>query len=193
MSLGRRRFASLALPVLAAPALASCGGSPEPTLYTLQMKAGPVLPKGPAIVQLRDIGLARYLDRREIVRSSADYKLGVMANDWWGESFSAMLSRIIVMGLSQRLPTSTVYAEGGAITADANAVLAVNIQRLDLDQSGNLELLAQAAAEFNRPRRTANRAFRIVKTPPSANVPGQVAATSDAVGELTDGLASLLQ
>src|SRR5690349_449248 len=173
-SITRRRFASLALPALAAPALISCGGSPDPALYTLQMKDGPVLPKGPAIVQLRDIGLARYLDRREIVRSSADYKLGVMANDWWGESLGAMLSRIIVLGLSQRLPTSTVYAEGGAITADPNAVLAVNIQRMDLDQSGSLELLAQAAVEFNRPRRSTNRSFRIVRTPPSANVAGQV-------------------
>jgi uncharacterized lipoprotein YmbA len=162
-------------------------------LYTLKMIPGSEYPKGPPVIQLRDIGLARYLDRREIVRSSADYKLGVMANDWWGEPLGAMLSRVIVLGLSQRLPQSSVYPEGGAISADPNAVVAVNIQRLDLDQSGNLELMAQAAVEFNRPRRSANRSFRIVKTPPTANVPGQVAAISDAVGELTDGLANLLQ
>jgi len=189
MSIGRRRLACLALPAL----LAACSSSPDPGLYTLQMKPGPVLPKGPSVVQLRDIGLARYLDRREIVRSSADYKLGVMANDWWGEPLGAMLSRVIVLGLSQRLPSSSIYPEGGAISADPYAVLAVNIQRLDLDQSGNLELIAQTAVEFNRPRRTASRSFRIVKTPPTPNVAGQVAATSEAVGELTDGLASLLQ
>ena len=189
MSLGRRTLACL----LPAGLLAACSSSPEPALYTLQTKPGPVLPKGPAVVQLRDIGLARYLDRREIVRSAADYKLGVMANDWWGEPLAAMLSRIIVLGLSQRLPSSTIYPEGGAISADANAVLAVNIQRLDLDQAGNLELMAQAAVEFNRPRRTASRSFRILAQPPAPGVAGQVAATSDAVGELTDGLASLLQ
>ena len=142
MSLGRRRLASLALPVLAA----ACSASLDPVLYTLQMKPGPVLPSGPRVVQLRDIGLASYLDRREIVRSSADYKLGVMANDWWGESLGSLLSRTIVLGLSQRLPNSSIYPEGGAITGDPNAVLAVNIQRLDLDASGSLELLAQAAA-----------------------------------------------
>ncbi|HYD04689.1 MAG TPA: PqiC family protein [Reyranella sp.] len=189
MSMCRRRLACL----LPAGLLAACSSSPEPALYTLQMKPGPVLPKGPPVVQLRDIGLARYLDRREIVRSAADYKLGVMANDWWGEPLGAMLSRVIVLGLSQRLPTSNIYSEGGAISADPQAVLAVNIQRLDLDQAGNLELMAQAAVEFNRPRRAANRNYRIVKTPPSPNVAGQVAATSDAVGELTDGLATLLQ
>ena len=188
MSLGRRRFACLVLPALAA----SCSASPDPVLYTLPMKPGLESPKSPPVVQLRDIGLARYLDRREIVRSSADYKLGVATNDWWGEQLGGMLSRVIVLGLSQRLPSSSVYAEGGAITADPNAVLAVNIQRLEPDASGNVELLAQAAVEFNRPHRTASRSFRIVKPMPTPTVAGQVAATSDAVGELTDGLAALL-
>jgi uncharacterized protein len=189
MSIGRRSLACLVLPALAA----ACSASPDPALYTLQMKPGPVLPSGPRVIQLRDIGLARYLDRREIVRSAADYKLGVMANDWWGEPLGAMLSRVIVLGLSERLPSSSIYAEGGAISGDPTAVLAVNIQRLDLDQAGAVELMAQAAVEFNRPRRTATRNFRIVKPVPSPNVAGQVAATSDAVGELTDGLAALLQ
>jgi uncharacterized lipoprotein YmbA len=100
MSLGRRRLACLALPAL----VAGCGASPDPALYTLQMKPGAALPSGPRVVQLRDIGLPGYLDRREIVRSSADYKLGVMANDWWGEPLGPLLSRIIILGLSQRLP-----------------------------------------------------------------------------------------
>src|SRR5262245_32289088 len=189
MPLSRRRLASLALPAFAA----ACAGSPDPVLYTIQMRPGPVLPAGPRVVQLRDVGLASYLDRREIVRSSADYRLGVMANDWWGEPLGAMLSRVIILGLSQRLPNSSVYPEGGAISADPNAVLGVNIQRLDLDASGTLELLAQAAVEFNRPRRSAARSFRIQKPAPTPNVAGQVAATSDAVAELTDDLASLLQ
>jgi uncharacterized lipoprotein YmbA len=189
MSLGRRRLTCLALPAL----VAGCGASPDPVLYTLQMKPGPVLPSGPRVVQLRDIGLASYLDRREIVRSSADYKLGVMANDWWGEPLGSLLSRIIILGLSQRLPNSRIYAEGGAISADPNAVVGVNIQRMDRDASGSLELIAQGAVEFNRPARSASRAFHIVKAPPTNTVAGQVAATSDAIAELTDGLATLLQ
>jgi len=188
MSIGRRSFACLVL-----PALASACSSADPALYTLQVKPGPEFPRSPPVVQLRDIGLARYLDRREIVRSSADYKLGVSNNDWWGEQLAGMLSRVIVLGLSQRLPSSSVYAEGGAISADPNAVLAVNIQRLEPDASGTgVELLAQAAVEFNRPRRTVNRSFRIVKPMSAPTVGPQVAATSDAVGELTDGLAALL-
>lgn len=188
MPLARRQFVGLALPALAA----ACS-SPDPVLYTIPMKPGPVLHGGPKVVQLRDIGLAGYLDRREIVRSSQAYKLGVMSNDWWGESLATLLSRTIVLGLSQRLPDSRIYAEGGAISVDPNAVLGVNIQRLDLDPSGELALEAQAAIEFNRPKRNAARSFHIVKHPPTPNVSGQVAASSDAVAELTDGLAAMLQ
>jgi uncharacterized lipoprotein YmbA len=193
MSISRRRLASLAFPALGLPLLAAACSSPEPGLYTIPMRPGPVLSGGPRIVQLRDLGLASYLDRKEIVRSSEGYKLGVSSNDWWGESLSTMLSRVIVVGLSQRLPDSSIYAEAGAIAADPNAIVSVNIQRLDLDAGGALQLLAQAAIEFNRPKRSAARTFRISRTAPSADVAGQVAAISDAMEELTDGLAALLR
>lgn len=193
MSIGRRRLASLALPALGLPLLAAACSSPEPALYSVPVRPGPVLSGGPRVVQLRDLSLASYLDRKEIVRSSEGYKLGVSSNDWWGESLSTMLSRVLVVGLSQRLPDCSVYAEAGAILADPNAIVSVNIQRLDLDAAGTLQLLAQAAIEFNRPKRSAARTFRIAKAAPSADVAGQVAAISDAMGELTDGLATLLR
>jgi uncharacterized lipoprotein YmbA len=193
MSLGRRHFTSFALPALGLPLLAGACSSPEPVLYTIPMKPGPVLPGGPRIIQLRDLGVASYLDRKEIVRSSDDYKLGVASNNWWGESLSTMLSRVLVVGLSQRLPDSNIYAEGGAISADPNAVVAINIQRLDLDKGGVLQLLAQAAVEFNRPKRSAAKTFQISKAAPATDVAGQVAAISDAIAELTDGLAAMLR
>ncbi len=193
MLISRRRLASFAAPALGLPLLAAACASPDPVLYTIPMKPGPALTAGPRVVQLRDIGLASYLDRKEIVRSSEGYKLGVSSNNWWGEPLGTMLGRVIVMGLSERLPGSRVYAEGGAISSDPNAVLSLNIQRLDLDQGGQLLLLAQAAVEFNRPQRSAARTFRISKPAPSADAAGEVAAISDAVAELTDGLAALLQ
>ena len=193
MPITRRRLALLALPSLALPLVAACSTSPEPVLYTIPVRPGPILSRGPRVVRLRDIGLASYLDRREIVRSAEGYKLGLARNDWWGETLSSMLSRVIVVGLSQRLPSSSVYAEAGAISADPDAVLSINIQRLDLDQTGTLHLLAQAAVEFNRPKRSAARTFAISKAAPSADAAGQVAAIADAVAELTDGLATLLQ
>ena len=188
MNLGRRRLVALAFPLAAA----ACSGA-DPVLYTIETRPGPTFAAGPKIVMLRDISLASYLDHKQIVRSSEDYRLSVMANDWWGESLGALLARVLVVELSQRLPDSRVYGEGGAITANSNATVGVNIQRLDTDKSGVLVLLAQVAVEFNRPRRTAARTFTISKSAPTPNVAGQVAATSDAVADLADGIAALLQ
>lgn len=184
----RRALLGFALPLVAT----ACGTSADPALYTLSVKPGPALTGGPKVVQLREIGLARYLDRREIVRSADGNKLALAANDWWGEPLGSMLARVLVVGLSQRLPQSNIYSEGGAIAGDPNAVLAVNVQRLDVS-GATLELLAQAAVEFNRPRRSAARTFAISRPVPAATVAGQVEATSEAVAELTDGLAGLLK
>ena len=185
----RRRGLVCLLPPLA---LAACS-SPEPGLYVIAVRPGAPLPSAPPVVQLRDIGLPSYLDRREIVRSSEDYKIGVRSNDWWAEPLGSMLGRVLSVELSQRLPGSNVYRETGAINADPNAVVAVNVQRLDVDQSRTLQLLAQVAVEFNRPRRTASRTFTIAKPVSATAVVAEVAATSDAVAELADGIAQMLQ
>ena len=147
--LGRRHFGLLAVPLLAAPVLQACGASPEPVLYTLAVRPGPVLTRGPRIVQVRDIGLPGYLDRKEIVRSTEDFKLDVRSNAWWGEPMGGMLSRTIVLELSQRLPGSQVYSEAGSITMDPYAAVGIDIQRFDADKAGNVVLLAQVAIQFN--------------------------------------------
>jgi len=187
--IGRRRFAVLALPFAAA----GCGASPDPGLYTLAVRSGPALPKGPRIVQVRDIGLPGYLDRKEIVRSTEDYKLDVRANSWWGEPLGGMLGRTVVLELGQRLPNSKVYSEAGSITLDPNAVVGIDVQRLDADKAGNVILLAQVAIQFNRPTRQAARNFSITRAVPTPDTAGHVAAMSDAVGELADGIAAMLQ
>jgi len=188
-SLGRRRFAALCLPL----AVAACGSSPDPSLYTIGVRQGAVLPGGPKIVLLRDIGIAGYLDRKQIVRSQDDYRLALQGNDWWGEALVPMIGRVLTIELSQRLPASSVYSEGGAISVDPNAIVAVNIQRMEVDKGSSLILLAQAAVEFNRPKRSVARTFSISRTLPSTGTGGQVVAISDALGELADGLAQMLQ
>ena len=187
--LNRRLLIAGGLPFI----VTACGASSEPGQYALASRPGAVLPRGPKIVLLRDIGLAGYLDRKEIVRTTDGYRLAVQANDWWSESLGPMIGRTLVVELAQRLPASSVYAESGAISVDPNATVSVNIQSLEVDRSGAVVLLAQAAIDFNRPKRTGARTFTISKPCPTQDVAGQVAATSDALGELADGLAQMLQ
>ena len=101
-------------------ALAACS-SPTPVLYTIAPVSGTAQTGGPKVVALQQISLARYLERSQIVRSSENYRLDVMSNDWWGEPLGAMLSRVLVEELGQRLPQSTVIGESGAVTASPDA------------------------------------------------------------------------
>jgi uncharacterized protein len=172
-------------------ALAACS-SPSPVLYTIAPAPGATQAGGPKVVALQQISIARYLERSQIVRSSENYRLDVMENDWWGEPLAAMLSRVLIEELGQRLPQSTVIGESGAVTASPDATVELNMQRLDEDASGNLILQAQASVAFRGRGAPALRGFRFVVTPPAQGVPGEVTAISTAVGQLADGLAAML-
>jgi len=172
-------------------ALAACS-SPNPVLYTIAPVSGTVQNSGPKVVALQQISIARYLERSEIVRSSENYRLDVMSNDWWGEPLGAMLSRVLVEELGQRLPQSTVIGESGAVTAAPDATVELNLQRLDEDSSGNLLLQAQASVSFKGRGAPLLRNFRFAVPPPASGVPGEVTAISTAVGQLADGLAAML-
>jgi uncharacterized lipoprotein YmbA len=183
-----------AVPLVAsalAAALAACS-SPNPVLYTIAPVSGAVQSGGPKVVALQQISVARFLERSQIVRSSENYRLDVMSNDWWGEPLSAMLARVLVEELGQRLPQSTVIGESGAVTASPDATVELNLQRLDEDASGNLILQAQASVSFKGRAPPALRSFRFAVPPPAPGVPGEVTAISTAVGQLADGLASML-
>jgi uncharacterized lipoprotein YmbA len=183
-----------AVPLVAsalAAALAACS-SPNPVLYTIAPVSGAVQSGGPKIVALQQISVARFLERSQIVRSSENYRLDVMSNDWWGEPLSAMLARVLVEELGQRLPQSTVIGESGAVTASPDATVELNLQRLDEDASGNLILQAQASVSFKGRAPPALRSFRFAVPPPAPGVPGEVTAISTAAGQLADGLASML-
>ena len=181
------RLAALGL----AAALAACS-SPSPVLYTVAPVQGRALSGTPKVIALQQISTARYLERSQIVASSEKYRLDVASNDWWGEPLGAMLSRVLGEELGQRLPQSTVISESGAVTASPDATVELNFQRLDEDASGNLLLQAQASVDFTGRGAPVLRSFRFTVPPPAPGIAGEVTAISTAVGQLADGLASML-
>lgn len=180
-------------------ALAGCA-SPNPVLYTIAPVSGPISgtttataqKSAPLVVVLQQIGLARYLERSQIVRSSENYKLDVSSNDWWGEPLSAMLSRVLVDEIGQRLPQSTVLSESGAVSTTPDVTVELNVMRLDQDATGNLILAAQTSITAKAGDAPALQSFRISVRPPTPDVQGQVAAISTALGQLADKLAPLI-
>ena len=171
--------------------LAACS-SPNPVLYTIAPVQGPVQTGGPKVIVLQQIchrALPGALADRSLVGElSARRDVERLV----GRAASAMLSRVLVEELGQRLPQSTVIGENGAVSASPDATIELNVQRLDEDAAGNLVLQAQASVSFKGRPAPVLRSFRFVVTPPAAGIPGEVAAISTAVGQLADGLASML-
>jgi uncharacterized lipoprotein YmbA len=189
MSLPRRLRLTVAL---CATLLAASCASPDPKLYTIAPVPGSELSGGPKVIAVHGVGVAQYLQRSPIVQSSADYRVVLRANSWWGEPVDAMLGRVLAEDLTQRLPQSTIYAPGSPVAASPDATVELEVQRLDLDGDGNLILIAQGSVTFKNRASPDTRRFRIAQPPPSPAVEGQVAATSTVLAQVADRLATVL-
>ncbi|MCB8876089.1 PqiC family protein [Acidisoma silvae] len=190
MMISRRQFSVAALALAALPA--SCA-SPAPVLYTLAAVPGPVLSGGPRIVIVQDVGLAPYLDRKPIVRSSAGYQIAVETNNWWGETFSAMIGRVLVTELDQRLPDAQVFSESSTVSPQPQATVALTVTHFDRDASGAVALVAEIEvkrADGSVPPTVATLRFTAPAT--GKDVPSQVQAMSVALGQLADAIARTL-
>jgi uncharacterized protein len=191
MSPQRQRWGRAPAALALAALLAGCS-SPDPALYTVASVSGATQVNGPRVVLVQQIAIARFLERSQIVRTSENYRLDVMSNDWWGEPLAAMLNRVLIEELGQRLPQSTVIADNGAVSARPDATVEVNIERLDEDAAGSLVLQAQVGVRATGQREPQLRGFRFAVTPPAPSVGGEVAAISTAVARLADGIAAML-
>jgi uncharacterized protein len=175
-------------------ALVAACTSPNPKLYTLAPVPGAPQTGGPSFVVLHQVSIARYLERPEIVRSSENYRLDVLANQQWGEPLAQMIGRVLSDDLSQRLPGTTVFAVNGAITGREDASVEVNIQRMDLDSFGALAFSAQAAVTFTDPRMTpATRSIRTSIPVAAAETANEVQAMSIGIGQLADAITEMLR
>jgi len=171
--------------------LAGCT-SPNPVLFTLAVVPGPMVSGAPRVIQMRRIGLAGYLDRPGIVRSVGDYQLHIANDDRWGEPLGGMLQRVLDGDLSQRLPGSTVYGDSGAISADPDLVLEINVQRFDADSNGAVVLAAEVSVmPGDRSTGARTRTVRFSVTPASGGTADYAAALSRGLGELADVVAAM--
>jgi uncharacterized lipoprotein YmbA len=185
------RWLRLAVASCATLVAASCA-SPDPKLYTIAPVPGSELSGGPKVIAVHTVGVAQYLQRSPIVQSSADYRVVLRANSWWGEPVDAMLGRVLAEDLTQRLPQSTIYTPASTVASSPDATVELEVQRLDLDGDGNLILIAQGSVTLKSRASPDTRRFRIAQPPPSPGVEGQVAATSTVLAQVADRLAAML-
>jgi len=178
--------------VLLGLAVSACA-SPEPAYYTLAAVPGVARGGAPASVELRRPGIAGYLDRPEIVRAGSAYRLRVATGERWGEPFGDLFGRILAEDLNTRLPQTSVFTAAGAISAQSDAAVELDVQRFDLDANGTVVLLAQVAVSRVRRGAATTRVIRLTQRPTSPATSDLVAAMSAALGALADGIADMLR
>jgi uncharacterized protein len=186
---GMTRWAFAGL--LGALGLGACS-SPDPVLYTIAPVSGAAKAGGPKVVVIERVVIANYLDRSQIVQSSEDYRVNLKSNDWWAESLTTMLRRVLQQELSQRLPQSAILSETGAVSASADATIDLDFHRLDEDKAGNVILQTQVSVSFKGSKTAVLRSFNFSVPSGAPGVTGEVTAISSAVAQLADGLATML-
>lgn len=172
-----------------------CGSSAEPTYFALSAANQPRLTSAQAtwahVIKLRRPAIAGYLDRAEIVSGVADHRLRVASGESWGEPLGDMIGRVLAEDLSARLG-SVVFTEASPISANPDAVVSVDIQRFDADDTHTVTLLGQIAVERTSDHAslaTRNVALRLPAPPGTASL---VAAMSQLVSQLADQVAPYL-
>ena len=174
-------------------ALAACS-SPDPTYYTLQPVPGAVLSAAlsaaPPSVEVRRPGLAGYLDRSDVVLKNAGYTLAVNSQIRWAEPLGDMIGRVLTQDLSQRLPGASVFFQLGAISADPQLRVEVDILSFDADAAGAVVLTAEVAVERGTTHAPlATRHAVLSATPDAPGAANLAAVMSKLLGSLSDQIA----
>lgn len=145
------------------------------------------------MVSVRDVSIARYLERPQIVRSIDGNRIDVRSNEWWGEPLAAMFGRVLIEELSQRLPDSVVIQESSAVVAKSDATVAVSLDRMDAAGPEAVALVARVAVTFTKSvSAPLPRTVRLQVPASTTDTVQEVAGMSVAFGQLADSIAQQL-
>ena len=122
--------------------LAACA-SVKPEWYRLTAIPGRPRAARPMRIELRDVRLARYLDRPDLVRAAGGTRLMIEDGQRWAGPLDEMIAQVLAQDLEQRLPGSTVLRERGALAGEPALVAGVEIDRFETDGAGQAVLSAK--------------------------------------------------
>ena len=164
--------------------------SPEPRFFTLERVVGTIVRTPPRVIEVRRPGLAGYLDRSSIVEKDSAYQLDVNSGTRWAEPLGDMIGRVLAQDLSQRLAGSTVFAESGGISANADLRVELDVQLFDRAGDGMVRLQGQLAIEDGSGhRRLSARPVALAAPAPGTDATSLAAAMSALLGQTADQVA----
>jgi uncharacterized lipoprotein YmbA len=171
---------------------AGCSTAPSAKLYTLAARPAPPVADPAKTISVRHVEIAKYLERPQIVRYLDPYQIDALEFDRWGEELGDMVTRVVVADLALRLPGSEVYAATGPLTLPRSDItIEINIDKFDADPGGAVVLAAQWVVHGGKHRdKLRSEQIRVATT--SNDATAQVAAMSDALGQLANLIAASL-
>ena len=190
---GARLGRKLAGLLFVAGVLAGCGTSPEPDFYTLEPVKPATTQSLVAKVALRQVAIAGYLDRPQMVQFQDAYRIDINEYSRWAEPFGQMLSRVLVVNLSNSLPQSTVFLESYLGEIPSEMAVDVGVSRFEANKDGTITLEAQWVVRTGLQRKFAFAGRRSFSgTPTRPCIDDDVAVMSELMGELSDAIAASL-
>jgi len=172
------------------PLLSACGSSPNPDFYTLYPEPGRAAPGVSLQIELRRPGLPGYLDRPNLVRRAEAGRLDISGTERWGTNLGEMVAATVAENLTQRLPESSVYTESGAISAQPDVTIELDLQRFERMPDGVIRLDVQVALHFAG---SAEASFlqrsQLEREPEGGATEDTVAAMSGLLAELAEAVA----
>lgn len=177
------------VPVVLLLFLAACG-SPNPDFYALYPEPGRAAPGVALQIELRRPGLPGYLDRPNLVRRADTGRLDISGTERWGTSLGEMVGATFADNLTQRLPESSVYTEAGAISAEPDVVIELELQRFERMPGGEIRLDAQVALHFpGSPDASFLNRYELQREAESGGAEDVVAAMSSLLAQLAEEVA----
>jgi uncharacterized lipoprotein YmbA len=175
-----------------APILAGCA-SAEPDYYRLVVVPGTPRRAMPRRVELREVGLARYLDRAEIVRGGGSTKLDISSDTRWAEPIGDMVTRVLAENLNQRLPGTTVAPERSSLGGEPDTVAEAEITRFEADSASRVVLRGRfSVRRLGTGSTTLEREFEETLPLESTSTDALARGMSAALGILADRMAEAL-
>lgn len=181
-----------AVAYLLAALLTACAHSPDQTFFALSAQSGAVVPSRPLKVELRRAGLPGYLDRPHIVRRATAERLELGGDERWGAPLDEMVGVTLAENLSQRLPQCVVFSDTGAISANADVRVEVQLFRFERSAEGEVLLVAEVAVHSTNDKPDVLQRFALHEKPASARTADIVASLSHLLAALSDGIAPLI-
>ncbi len=178
--------------LLPAALLAGCGSS-DPSYYTLTAVPGQARPGVPLVVELRTPSVAPSLDRDTIVRGEQDNRLKLADGSNWAGALPDMIGRTLALDLGQRLPGSTVYVQGGAISTQPLARVELDVSHFAEDASGAAEIEATLTVHRAESAPAASAGLHLKLQVADTSVGALVGALSALLGRVADSAADTLR